>query len=64
MTWNWQQPDWPQFSYTSNLLHEAEAHFLHQSGMIFGAYNHLNHTDQSHITINLISDEAIKHATT
>jgi hypothetical protein len=28
MTWNWQQSDWPNFSWKPDRLHKAEAQFL------------------------------------
>ena len=28
MMWNWQQPDWPNFSWDKALLQKAEQHFL------------------------------------
>lgn len=37
MKWNWQQADWPQFSYQTSVLADLEARFLHQSGAFIGA---------------------------
>jgi hypothetical protein len=28
MTWNWQQPDWPNFRWKHARLRKAEEHFL------------------------------------
>jgi hypothetical protein len=31
MIWNWQQPDWPDFSWSNALLRKAEEEFLRGS---------------------------------
>ena len=56
--WNWQQNDWPNFTYQSKALEELEQTFLHNSGMLFGAYKHLN--DQNHFKVEIITQEALK----
>lgn len=60
MTWNWQQPDWPAFTYDSNVLGVLEKQFLLQSGEFIGAYKHVGPDDQETLKIELISDEAVK----
>ena len=60
MTWNWQQPDWPIFTYDSNVLGILEKKFLLQSGEFIGAYKHVGPNDQETLKIELISDEAVK----
>ncbi|CAA6696516.1 MULTISPECIES: DUF4172 domain-containing protein [unclassified Lentimonas] len=34
MTWNWQQADWPNFTYDASALEALEAEFLQGSGII------------------------------
>ena len=60
MAWNWQQPDWPNFTYDSKALEPLEARFLLQSGEFIGACKHVGADDQETLKIELISDEAVK----
>ena len=60
MIWNWQQPDWPDFTYSKARFEELEAQFLRQSGVLFGSYRHVRDGDKAVLAIELISDEALK----
>lgn len=60
MTWNWQQADWPSFTYDSKALEPLEREFLLRSGEFIGAFRHVNENDQNALKIELISDEALK----
>src|SRR6202140_424205 len=60
MTWNWQQPQWPNFVYDSKVLDPLEKQFLVQSGQFVGACKHIGPGDQETLKIELISDEAVK----
>lgn len=60
MTWNWERPDWPDFSYKSKALEPLEQQFLLQSGELVGACRHIGENDQDTLRIELISDEAVK----
>lgn len=60
MTWNWEHEDWPNFSYDAKALEELENRFLMGSGTLLGAFKHLDGEQQQSITIDLISDEALK----
>jgi Fic family protein len=60
MTWNWQQPDWPNFSYDKSLLDDFEKQLLLGAGFAFGAFKHLNEEDKQQLTVELISNEALK----
>jgi Fic family protein len=60
MTWNWQQPDWPDSTYDSAALEPLEKQFLVQSGEFIGACKHIGADDQETLKIELISDEAVK----
>jgi len=60
MTWNWEQPNWPEFAYDSKALEPLEQQFLLQSGEFIGACKHIGADDQESLKIELISDEAVK----
>ena len=60
MTWNWEQPGWPEFTYKSNSLTDLEQRFLLRSGEFIGAFKHIGPDDQNSLRIELISDEALK----
>jgi Fic family protein len=60
MTWNWGQPDWPEFTYDSKALEPLEQQFILQSGEFIGAYKHIGADEQETLKIELISDEAVK----
>lgn len=60
MTWNWQQPDWPDFEYDRFALTALEEPFLLYSGELLGAFRHLGAEDQDALRIELISEEALK----
>src|ERR1700730_15100404 len=60
MTWNWQQPDWPEFTYDRAALEPFERQFLLQAGAFIGACKHIGAGDQEALKIELISDEAVK----
>lgn len=59
MTWNWQQPDWPEFTWDQTRLKKAEQEFLIQSGTFAGAVKHLGEDDREQLTIEAISTEAL-----
>ena len=59
MTWNWQQPDWPNFSWDVPRLQKAEALFLEGVGIAIGVSRHLDEADRSGLEIELMSHEAI-----
>jgi Fic family protein len=60
MTWNWEQEDWPNFRYDSSALKKYEEQFLHRSGLLFGAYKHINDEEKDTLKVDLISTEALK----
>jgi Fic family protein len=60
MPWNWQQPDWPKFSYDDQSLAALENRFLLRSGEFIGVFRHLGQGDRDVLKIELISDEALK----
>ena len=60
MTWNWQQSDWPQFTYDAEAMAPLEADFLRESGIFIGAFRHLDADEKDLLTVDLISTEALK----
>jgi Fic family protein len=60
MTWNWQQANWPNFTYDSKALDPLERDFLLRSGEFIGAFKHVGENDQNVLKIELISEEALK----
>lgn len=60
MTWNWTQPDWPNFRYDASALQSLEQRFLLSSGEVIGAVRHINLEQRVQLRIELLSDEAIK----
>jgi Fic family protein len=60
MAWNWQQDNWPYFTYDHAALEPLERSFLKQAGMLLGAYLHVPQADQDQLTIELMSTEALK----
>jgi Fic family protein len=60
MIWNWEQPEWPNFTFDSKALEALERQFLLQSGEFIGAYKHVSADDQESLKIELISEEAVK----
>src|SRR5580658_6675710 len=59
MTWNWQQPDWPNFSWDATRLRKAEEHFLVGTGVFAGTLKHLPVSDKEQLTVEAISTEAV-----
>src|SRR6202789_479442 len=59
MTWNWQQPDWHNFSWDATRLRKAEEHLLVGTGVFAGTLKHLSPPDQEQLTVEAISTEAV-----
>lgn len=59
MKWNWQQFDWPDFSWNPALLARAEALFLVEAGEFAGTLKHLAAEDREQVTLAAICTEAV-----
>lgn len=59
MTWNWQQPDWPEFTWNLARLATAEQQFLVGGGMFVGAIKHLGDEERNQLTVEAMSTEAL-----
>lgn len=60
MKWNWEQREWPEFTYDSTVIESLERQFLLRSGEFIGACKHISDADKDQLKIELISDEAVK----
>ncbi|SNT01093.1 Fic family protein [Ekhidna lutea] len=60
MRWNWEEENWPNFTYDKAKLAEYEKEFLQKSGVISGSLKHVSDDDHDALKVNLISDEAYK----
>jgi Fic family protein len=59
MRWNWQQRDWPKFTWQELRLAQAEQQFLLGAGTLVGAVKHLKGDEREQITVEAISTEAV-----
>jgi Fic family protein len=60
MRWNWEQSDWPEFSYDPAAIEPLERQFLLRSGEFVGACKHISEADKDRLKIEMISEEAVK----
>lgn len=58
--WNWQQENWPEFTYDEKALKELEYQFVQSSGMALGAFKHVSENEKDQLLIEVLSDEALK----
>ena len=58
MRWNWQHPDWPDFTWDSGKLARAEVLFAEQAGVVIGARQHLGDGEREALIIEIMSGEA------
>ncbi|MEQ6333873.1 Fic family protein [Sphingobium sp. MK2] len=59
MRWNWQQPDWPNFTYDAQRLRSREDQFLRGAGVLIGVLSHLDTGDRQDLSIELLAQEAV-----
>jgi Fic family protein len=59
MDWNWQWPDWPNFSWDKQRFAKAEERFLIEAGMCVGAIKHFGSDDRDLLMIEAMSSEAL-----
>ena len=58
--WNWQQNDWPNFSYDKKILDLLESEYIKESGVSIGVMRHLSKNDQDELKLEILSSEALK----
>jgi Fic family protein len=59
MTWNWQQPDWPHFSWNAVRLAAAERQYLVGGGGLLGTVKHMREEERDQLTVEAMSTEAL-----
>ena len=59
MTWNWQLPDWANFTWKQARLASAEQQFLVGGGMFVGTIRHLGEDERNQLTVEAMSTEAV-----
>ncbi|MDQ6970799.1 MAG: Fic family protein [Mariprofundus sp.] len=60
MMWNWEQKNWPEFTYNSSALEVLEQRFIVESSKLIGASSIITDEQQQRFTIDLMSEEALK----
>ena len=60
MNWNWQQLDWPDFSFDPLKLMPLETTFAHETGLLLGVFSHLTDDDRTQLKVELVSNEALQ----
>lgn len=59
-TYNWQQPDWPNFQYDSDLIQGSLLSIVEKMGVISGKLAHLDKEQQTEALVSLMIEEAVK----
>ena len=59
MTWNWQQPDWPNFKWDRSRVSAPEELFLVGAGVVIGTVKHLGVDEQNQLLVEQMSGEAL-----
>lgn len=60
MKYNWQQPDWTNFTYDSEKIRPLEEKFIQALGENLGAFKHVSKKSKEILTVDLLSEEALK----
>lgn len=59
MTWNWQQPDWPNFKWDRLRISAAEEQCLLGAGVTIGPVKHLGEAEQIQLLVQVMSGDAV-----
>jgi Fic family protein len=59
MPWNWQNPDWPNFSWNASQISAAEVKFLLRTGIVTGTVKHLSESEHNQFIVDSLSGEAV-----
>jgi len=62
MTWNWQQSEWPSFTWDAALMQPLEERFLLAAGMWIGLFDRLEQDEREELSIGLIGEESMTSA--
>jgi len=58
--WNWEQSDWPHFTFDAAKIEPFEHEFLLKAGICSGTIKHVHGEDKDFLTVQLISNEALR----
>lgn len=59
MVWNWQLPEWPEFTYSSAEIQKQEAAFLQGAGGLFAVLKHLSTDEKQRFIVEILSMEGL-----
>jgi Fic family protein len=59
MLWNWEQSDWPHFSWKADVFGTAEAAFMRGAGILIGSAKHLDGDAKRELLVDAMSVEAL-----
>lgn len=59
MRWNWQQPDWPEFTWNPDRFVTAERQFLVNAGKLIGSFEQRDDDERSQLVVEALSAEAV-----
>jgi Fic family protein len=59
MTWNWEKPDWPNFTWNATRIAKAEEQFLLGAGVAIGTVKHLDESEHDQLLVEVMSREAL-----
>jgi Fic family protein len=59
MAWVWEHKNWPNFEYDAAPLLEYEKIFYTNTGIILGAFSHLESNNVEHLKIDILTQEAV-----
>jgi Fic family protein len=59
MNWNWQNPDWPNFTWDRSRMSGAEEQFLLGAGVVIGSVRHLSEDEHNQLFVDVMSGEAL-----
>ncbi|RYG99670.1 MAG: Fic family protein [Alphaproteobacteria bacterium] len=59
MMWNWEQPDWPRFTWKQDVLASLEQQFLLRAAEFAGTVKHLRQEDHAQLVVEAMSIEAV-----
>src|SRR5206468_10626410 len=59
MPWNWQHPDWPNFTWDRTKIANVEEQFLLGTGVVIGSVKHVGEQDYKQLLVELMSSEAV-----
>jgi Fic family protein len=60
MNYNWEKPDWPNFTWDPSRLTTAEEKFLVDAGVVLGTVKHLDESQHDQLLVEVMSVEALK----